>query len=183
VTTSEVIVVAVAGTLAAGVLGVLLASPAWRGRHNAPRLVSALLGLHAGGAVVGGAILAGGAVEGWRQDEETASSALLDLSYQDGDGHMYVLLLLFIVATAVATAVLLVVAARSAAGSDTGSRALACAVLGLEIGLCGYALARVVSGSQNAAFVVGVVHLPILMAAMVATWPTHRHLEAAWEDG
>jgi hypothetical protein len=182
VTAGQWAVVAVAGALAAAVLGTLLTHTAWVGRR-VPRLVPALLGVHAGAVLVGGAVLIAGAVMSWADvNEQVASSpTLIDLGHGDGDGDMYALLALFIGAGTLASAALLALAARCAASTDPGSRALACVVLGLEIGLCGFALSEVVSGSRAPVYLVGVVHLPVLMAAMVATWPTPRHLEAAWE--
>jgi len=181
-TTPEWILVAVAGTLAAGVVGALLTLPVWTsGRRLRP--VTALLGLHAGVRSVGGGILAAAAVQGWRQvgdpPEQAASSALLEISHVDGDESLYALLLLFIVAAAAAGAALLTVAARCAAADDAGSRAVACAVLGVEVGLCGYALARVLGGSGSAAFVIGVAHLPVLIGAMVISWPTYQRVHPA----
>jgi hypothetical protein len=185
VTTAEWVLVAAAGTLASAVVGVILTRPAWNARHGAPRFVTALLGLHAGAVVVGGAVLAGAAVQSWQRHgddpvEHAASSALIDVGSLDGDQRLYALLLLFVVAVIVTAAALLTVAARSSTLPDPGSRAIACGVLGLEVGLCGYALARVFAGSRGAIYIIGVAHLPLVIAAMVTAWPTHHRAETAW---
>jgi hypothetical protein len=186
-TDAEWVLVAVAGTLAAAILGVLLTRPAWAGRRGGSRFVTALLGLHAGAVVVGGAVLASAAVQSWQRHgddpaEHAASSALIDVGAVDGDQRLYALLLLFVVAVVITAAALLTIAARSSVDPDPSSRAMACAVLGLEIGLCGFALARVLAGSRGAVYLIGVAHLPFLMTALVLAWPTHHRAEMAWRD-
>lgn len=174
-TGSAVAVVAAASVLAL-VVGVLLTLPVWRGGAG-PRLVSALLTVQAGGVLVLGAIATTAAARSWllvdRDPARAAGSTLISVSRIDGDGSMFALVVLGIVALTGLAAVLLLLGARFAASAHTTERAIACAVLGLEIGLSGYGLAACLNGSRSAAALVAVVNLPLAMAAMIACWPPH----------
>lgn len=173
-------VVVVATVLAAAPFGVLLTWPVWR-RTRRWRPVPALLALHAGAVVVVGAIAVAAAGRSWqlvdRDPQEEAAAALLDVSRIDGDRALYALLVLLLVALTGLLTLLLAQAARFAAGEDPGGRTIACAVLGLEIGVAGLALAQLVSGDRSALTWLGVGHLPLLIAAMVACWPPHAELD------
>jgi len=177
VTTSDWLVVAVAGSLASGVVGVVLTLPAWAPGHRSTLLVGRLLGLHAGLVAVGGAAMTAAAIRSWQlvdeEPAEQASATLIEVSGLDGDGRLYALIVLLVVATTACSVLMLTVAARFALSDDVLPRTLACAVLGLEIGLCGFGLAQVLAGSRNAVAIGAVVNLPLVMAAMVACWPPH----------
>ena len=168
------VAVVAATVLAAIPIGVLLTWPVWR-RGSGPRLVPALLALHTGAVVVVGSIGIAAAVRSWqlvdKDQKEEAASALLDVSRVDGDQALYALLVLLLVAVTGLLAVLLSQAARFAAGTDPGDRTIACAVLGLEIGVAGLGIAQLVTGDATALTWLGIGHLPVLVAAMVACWP------------
>jgi hypothetical protein len=175
-TTGDWIAVVAAVVVASVPVGVLLTWSVWR-RGSGPRLVPALLTLHAGAVVVVGTIGAAAAARSWQlvdpDRREEAASALLDVSRIDGDQSLYALLVLLLVAVTGLLAVLLAQAARFAAGDDPGGRTIACAVLGLEIGVAGLGLAQVVTGETTALTWLGLGHLPVLIAAMVSCWPPH----------
>ncbi|HJR24656.1 MAG TPA: hypothetical protein VJ804_04235, partial [Acidimicrobiales bacterium] len=138
-------VVVAATVLVSAPVGVLLTWPVWR-RGSGRRLVPALLALHTGVVVVVGTIGIAAAVRSWqlveRDDQEEAAAALLDVSRIDGDRALYALLVLLLVAVTGLLALLLAQATRFAAGDDPGGRTIACAVLGLEIGVSGLGLAQ-----------------------------------------
>ncbi len=141
------------------------------------RLVPGLLSLHAGAALVVGTVTAAAAVRSWqlvdRDPQQEAASALLDVSRVDGDRALYALLVLLLVATTGCLTLLLAQSARFAATDDGTQRSVACGVLGLEIGLCGLGLARLVIGGVSAPALLAVAHLPVLITAMVLCWPPH----------
>jgi hypothetical protein len=169
--------VAVAGTLAAAVFGLLLTLPIWTPSRRAPRLVALLLAVQAGAVVVGGTVVAAAAARSWQlvddDPAQQAAGSLIEVSRIDGDGRLYALIVLLVVAVTACAAMVLSMAARFATSTDVLQRSIACAVLGLEIGLCGYGLAQVLSGSRNPLAIIGVVNLPLVMAAMVVCWPPH----------
>ena len=173
-TNGDWVAVIAATVLAAIPIGVLLTWPVWR-RGSGPRLVPALLTLHTGAVVVVGTIGIAAAVRSWQlvdeDPSEQAAGALLDVSRVDGDQALDALLVLLLVAVTGLLAVLLSQAARFAAGDDPGDRTIACAVLGLEIGVAGLGIAQLVTGQVTALTWLGVGHLPVLVAAMVACWP------------
>jgi len=177
VSSTSWLAVAVAGTLAAAVVGALLTLPIWTPSRRAPRLVALLLALHAGAVVVGGTVLAAAAARSWQLvDDDPAQQAagtLVEVSRIDGDGRLYALVVLLVVAVTACAAMVLSMAARFATSTAVLQRSISCAVLGLEIGLCGFGLAQVLSGSRNALAIIGVVNLPLVMAAMVVCWPPH----------
>ena len=168
--------VVTAVVLASVPVGALLTWPIWR-RGTGPRLVPALLALHTGAVVVVGTIGVAAAVRSWQlvdpDRRKEAASALLDVSRIDGDQALYALLVLLLVAVTGLLALLLAQAARFAAGTDPGGRTIACAVLGLEIGVAGLGLAQLVTGDATALTWLGLGHLPVLVAAMVSCWPPH----------
>lgn len=174
--TGSWIAVLAAGAVAAAVLGGLFAFPL-RDRPG-PRVVAVLLSLHAGVVVVVGTTTGAAAVRSWqlvdRPAQTAADPALLAVSRIDGDGSMFALLVLFLVAAAAVAIALLLVSSRLAASTDPGDRAVACAVLALEVALSGYGLAAAIGGSRSLPALLAVANLPIAMAAMVACWP-QRH--------
>ena len=173
--TGSWVAVVFAASIIAAVVGMLATLPIWT-RGPGRRLVPALLTAQAGGVIVLGTIAVAAAVRSWQLvDRPTAhvTRTLVTVSRIDGDGRMYALIVLVLVAVAGLSALLLVLAARFAAGSDPTERTIACAVLGLEIGLCGYGLAACLGGSRSAPALLAVVNLPLAMAAMIACWPPH----------
>jgi len=179
--TGDWVAVAVAASVLAVVVGVLFTLPVWT-RRSGPRLVPALLTLQAGGVLVLGTIATAAAVRSWQLVDQSATApvarTLITVSRIDGDGSMFALIVLALIAVAGLTAVLLLLAARFAATTDPTERAIACTVLGLEIGLCGYGLAACLGGSRSLPALAAVANLPLAMAAMVACWPPHA-LDAA----
>jgi hypothetical protein len=178
VSTGSWVAVVVAASILAAVVGVLCTLPVWT-RHRGPRLVPALLTVQAGGVLVVSTIATTAAIRSWQLIDRPASAhvarTLLSVSRADGDGSMFALLVLAFVLVGGLSTLLLLLAARFAATSDPAERTIACAVLGLEIGLCGYGLAACLGGSRSGPAVVAVVNLPLAMAAMVACWPPHAH--------
>jgi hypothetical protein len=176
VSTADWVAVVAASVLAAIPVGVLLTWPVWR-HGSGRRLVPALLALHTGAVVVVGTIGIAAAVRSWqlvdRDQTEQAASVLLDVSPVDGDQALYALLVLLLVAVTGLLTVLLSQAARFAAGDDPGDRTIACAVLGLEIGVAGLGIAQLVAGEASALTWLAIGHLPVLIGAMVACWPPH----------
>jgi hypothetical protein len=176
VSTGDWVVVVVAGAILAVVVGVLATLPIWT-RRGGPRVVPALLALQAGGVLVVGTVATAAAVRSWQIIDRPAGAhvarTLITVSHIDGDGSLYALIVLTVVAVAGLAAALLLVGARFAATSDPTERTVACAVLGVEIGLCGYGLAACIGGSRSAPALLSVVNLPLAMAAMVACWPPH----------
>jgi hypothetical protein len=171
----------VAGAAIAVVIGVLGTLPVWTRAHGR-RLVAILLTAQGGGVFVVGAITSGAAVRTWQLVDRPANAhiapTLITLSRIDGDAHMYALLLLATVAATALTVLLLFVSARFAVTEEPADRWIACTVLGLEIGLCGYGLAAFLTGSRSVPAVLSVINLPLAMAAMVACWPP-RPLDAS----
>jgi hypothetical protein len=172
--TGSWLAVLVAGTLAAVVLGRLVALPR-RDRPGRPGAVSLLLSVQAGAVVVLGTVVVAAAARSWqlidRPAQAAADTSLLAVSRIDGDGSMFALLVLFVVPAVVAAAALLLLASRLAASTDPADRSVACAVLAVEIALSGYGLAAAIGGSRSLPALLAVVHLPITMAALVACWP------------
>jgi hypothetical protein len=168
------VAVIAAALVASAVAGALFTLPVWT-RSRRPRAVAMLLTLQGGGALVVGAIVASAAVRSWHLLDEPASKhvapTLMSVSRIDGDGSMFALVLITVVAAAVLSAIVLFLSARFAAGDVPAERTVACIVLGLEIGICGYGLAALLGGTHGAAPVLAVVNLPLAMAAMVACWP------------
>jgi hypothetical protein len=166
--------VVVATVVASATLGALFTRPIWT-RRDRSRLVPLLLALQGGAALVVGAIVAGAAVRSWQLVDRPASApvrrTLMTVSRVDGDGSIFALVVLAVVAAAVLGAVVLFLAARFATTDAPAERTIACVVLGLQVGLCGYGLAALLGGTRTAATVVSVVNLPLAMAAMVACWP------------
>jgi hypothetical protein len=176
VSNAQWLLVGLAGLPLAAVVGVLLTWPVWTGARSGARLVPALLTVHTGAVVVGGTIATAAAVRSWQvvgEPEERAADALLDVSRIDGDTSLFALVVLLLVAATGLLGLLLAIATRFAASDHTVDRTIACAVLGLELGVCGLGLAWVAGGSRSPLALLAVVHLPILTAAMVACWPPH----------
>jgi hypothetical protein len=176
VSTGDWVAVTAAASVLAIVVGVLGTLPIWT-RREGPRVVPALLTLQAGGVLVVGTIATTAAVRSWqlldRPPGAHVARSLVTVSRIDGDGSLYALIVLTLVAVAVLSAALLLLAARFAATSDPTERTIACAVLGVEIGLCGYGLAACIGGSRSAPAFLSVANLPLAMAAMVVCWPPH----------
>lgn len=188
----EWLVVAGAAVPLAAALGTLLTWSLWREPPEGPRVVAALLGFHAGAALLAGIVATGAALRSWQlvdDGREQASGALLEVSHLDGDGSFYALVVLLLVPATALVVALLALTARFAASSHPIDRSIACAVIGVEIGAAGVGLAYVAGGSRSLLALVAVVHLPILMAAMVVTWPAHpdhprgRHLARSTDAG
>lgn len=175
--TAAWVIVAIAGTAAGVVYGILLARPEWSQPRGAPGLVARLLSVHAGLVIVGGTVTAAAAVRSWqlvgRQPDEHAASPLIEVSRLDGDGGLLALIVLVVVAATVGTATLLALAARFAVSASVAQRAVTCAVLGLEICLGGYGLARLATGNPSATNLLTVSNLPLAVAALVVCWPSH----------
>jgi hypothetical protein len=170
------VVVGLAVLPLAVVVGVLLTWSVWTDRPRGSRVVAALLTVHTGAVVVGGTVATAAAIRSWQvvgEPEERAADVLVDVSRVDGDTSMYALVVLLLVATTGLLAVLLSVATRLAASTHPVDRAIACAVLGLELGVAGLGVAWVAGGSRAPLALLAVAHLPVLMAAMVACWPPH----------
>ena len=177
-TGTEWLVVALAFVPAAIVIGVLLTWSLWRDRRRGPWFVPALLTLHTGLVVLGGTLATAAAARSWQlvdDPPEQASAALLEVSRIDGDASLYALLVLVLVAATGLLGVLLATTARFAASSHPVDRAIACAVIGLELGVSGVGLVYLASGSRSPVALLAVAQLPVLMAAMVVCWPPHTH--------
>jgi hypothetical protein len=179
------IAVTVAATLLAITLGVHFTLSVWTQSPAARshRLVAALLTLQAGGALVLGTIATTAAARSWqlidRPVDAPAGPNLFTVSRIDGNGSMFALIVLAVVAAAALSAVVLLLAARFVVGHDPAERWIACIVLGLEIGLCGYGLSAALGGSHSAPALLAVVNLPLAVAGMVVAWPPARP-ESAW---
>jgi hypothetical protein len=172
------VAVVIATSIVAVVIGVLCTMPVWT-RRRGPRLVPALLTAQAGGVLVVATLATAAAVRSWQLLDRPADAhiarTLLTVSRVDADGSAYALVVLTVLALGALSTALLLIAARYAASTDPTDRSIACVVLGLEIGLCGYGLAACIGGSRSAPALVAVVNLPLAMAAMVACWPPHAH--------
>ena len=159
---------------ASAVAGALFTLPAWRERGGS-RLVAGLLAVQGGGALVVGAVGASAAARSWQLVDRPATQpvthTLLTVSRIDGQGSMFALILVAVVAASVLSAIVLFLSARFARGAVPSERTIACVVLGLEIGLCGYGLAALLGGSHEPATVASVVNLPLAMAGLLACWP------------
>jgi hypothetical protein len=165
--------VSVAVLVIGGAVGVLLTLSVWTAAGRRRR-VPALLTLHAGVVAVVGVVTTAAAVRSWQLvgRSPTASTAtLLDVSRIDGDGSMYALLVLALAFGTVLAVVALSLAARFAAGTDPAERMVACAVLGLEICVGGYAGAHLLTGSHSPVVLLVALQLPVVMLAMVSCWP------------
>jgi hypothetical protein len=176
VSSGQWLLVCLAALPMAVVVGVLLTWPVWTEGRSGARLVPALLAVHTGVVVVGGTVATAAAVRSWQvvgEPEERAADPLLDVSRIDGDTSMYALVVLLLVAATALLGLLLAVATRFAASEHTVDRTIACAVLGLELGLSGLGLAFVAGGSRNPVALLAVLHVPVLTTAMVACWPPH----------
>lgn len=164
----------VAGGLAAVVVGLLLTLPAWRQRGGA-RLAVAVLTAQTGTVVVTAALLAGAAIRSWQLIDRPADAApattLLRLSRIDGDTAFFALMVLLTVVVAGLVATLTALAARFAAGTDPMERAIASAVLAVEIGGCGYAVVRLLLGAHGWPYLAGALASPLIGLALVACWP------------
>jgi hypothetical protein len=177
-TSSQWVVVAVAGLLAAGTVGVLFTLPIWRGDRRGG-LVSALLTAHTGLIAVLGFAAVGAAVRSWQLVDDPTQPVprtLIEVSRIDGDRRLFALIVLLLALGTVLAVVALAMAARFAAGDDATERYIACGVLGLEICVGGYGVARCFIGSPSATAVVLTAHLPIAMLAMVRCWPPAEDL-------
>ena len=166
--------VGVAAGLAALVLGVLLALPAWRARTGA-RLAVAVLSAHAGAVVLGGAVLVGVAVRSWQLIDRPPGAppepALLRLSTVDGDTAFYAIIVLFVVTVTALVALLLVLGARMAAADDRVGRWIACTLLGALL-LTGAAAAVMLSlGSRAWPYVLLAAASPLTATSLVKCWP------------
>ena len=170
----QLLVVCLAAVPLAAVVGVLLTWSVWTTGSAGSRFVAGLFALHAGAAVVGGTLATAAAIRSWQlvgEPDEHAADALVDVSRVDGDASMYALLVLLLAAATGLIGLLLATATRLAASSHPIDRAIACGILGLELGASGLGLAWVASGSRAPLALLGVAHLPVLMAAMVVCWP------------
>ena len=163
--------------LAGLVLGTLLTLPLWTSGGRRRRLVPALLSVHAGIVAVIGLIATAAAARSWQlidrdpADAAKAAVTLLDVSHIDGDGNLYALLVLFLAFGTLLAVTALALAARFSAGTDPTERMVACAVLGLEICVGGYAAAHLLGGNHGVAAIALTLQLPLAMAAMVTCWP------------
>ena len=173
--TAQWLVVALAALPLAAALGVLLTFSLWRDRGRGPWFAPALLTVHAGLVALTGVIATAAAVRSWQLvdagQDEAASSALVEVRRIDGDTSLYALVVLVLVAATALAVVLLGTAARFAASDHPVDRAIACAVIGLEVAVTGIGLAYVAGGSRSPLALASVAHLPVLLAAMVACWP------------
>jgi hypothetical protein len=167
-------VVTVAVAACGAVLGVLLTRPVWAARSERP-LVPLLLSVHSGVAAIVGIVATAAATRSWQlitEDPPTEHApVLLEVSRIDGDSSMYALLVLGLAFVTVLSVVALALASRFSAGSDPTERMVACAILGFEVCLSGYAAAQVVGGSRSAVALAATIHLPVAVWAMVACWP------------
>lgn len=167
------VVVSVAVVLTGTAVGVLLTLPVWSGSGR-PRLVPALLTIHAGVVAVIGVVTTAAAIRSWqvvgRPPADTAEG-LLDVSRIDGDGSLFALLVLLLAFGTLLAVAALALAARFAAGHDPTERMLACGVLGLEICVGGYGAAQLLGGNHGIATLLVTAQLPLGILAMVVCWP------------
>lgn len=170
------VLVSVAVALAIVVLGALLArlhTPAAGG----DLLASTVLALHAGAALVGGALLAGLAVRSGPLANAKAAGtpvsevSLLRVSVTDGDPRFFTLMVVLVVLLGASLTLLLTVAARNARNPDPVGRVVACAVLALELPVAAYGLARVFLGHHEWPYVLAALHVPVLTIAIATCWP------------
>ena len=165
-----------AAGLAIVVLGALLVQVQVPSPGGDP-LAATVLAVHAGAALVGGAVLAGLAVRsGPLADAKAAgtpaaATSLLRVSVTDGDPRFFTLMLVVVVLLGASLALSLTMAARFARGNDPFERFVACAVLGLELTAATYAVARVFQGQHIWPYVLAAIHLPILTVAIATCWP------------
>jgi hypothetical protein len=166
--------VAIAGGLAAVVVGLLLTLPAWRQRGGA-RLAVVVLTAQTGAVVVLATVLTGVAVRSWqlidRPADAAPATALVRLSRVDGDTAFFALMVLLTVVLAGLLATLTALAARFAAGTDPLQRSIASALLAVEIGGCGYAIVCLLLGAHGWPYVAGALATPFVALALVACWP------------
>lgn len=166
--------VGIAGGLAAILVGLLLTLPAWRRRGGA-RVAVALLTAQTGAIVVTATVLTGVAVRSWqlidRPADAAPATALLRLSRVDGDTAFLALMVLVTVVLAALLATLTALGARFAAGTDPMERSIASAILAVEVGGCGYAIACLLLGAHGWPYVAGALPAPVVALALVACWP------------
>jgi hypothetical protein len=184
--TATWLVVAVAVILAGAVIGAVLLGPPTR----RPRLASIVLTVDAGIVAVGLAVLVGVILRSADLAQQVANGGtpaghtLLRLSGLDGDPDLFRAVLLFTGVLGGLTLLLLVVSARFAAGDDVPERAAACVVLGVGLAASLLCVGLVARGSTWWPVVVGVVQLPLLVAALVSCWPRpHRRTVSALDSG
>jgi hypothetical protein len=171
--------VAVAASAAAIVLAALVVVPAWRPGGSA--FAAGLLGLQAGAAVVGGAVLVGAALRGGdlvdRADDAEQAASLVQLSGLDGgDTGFFRLVAVLTVVLGILLVAVLVLAARFAADVDPVERTLACCVLGMEGLISGLAVVLGLLGHRSLPFALTAAALPAIVLAIVKCWP-HREAE------
>jgi hypothetical protein len=167
------VLVGLAALLAAAVLGVLLVRPDQR-RPGSATFASVLLALHAGGVVVGTAVLVGLAVRSGQlaerpPDAELAVS-LVQVGRIDGDGSLFALLVLLLVAVGGLVALLLTLAGRFSTGDDPIERWVAVGLLGLELLVATFAVGLVALGERSVAGLVVAGQAPLLAVALVGSW-------------
>jgi hypothetical protein len=166
-----------AGTLAAGLAGVLLARPGWPPRRRA-RLAVGVLTLQTGAAAVTGAVLTGVAVRTWqlleRPGDASPATALVRISRVDGDRALSAAIVGLLVIGTVLVVALSALAARFVSSDDGWERGLASALLAAEVGGAAYAAGRLLLGAHGWPFLGPTIALPLLAAAFVASWPTRR---------
>lgn len=172
--TATWVAVWVAGVLAAVLAGVLATLPVWRARGGR-RLAAAVLAAQVGVVLVVGAVLTGVAVRsGQLVDtpvDEQAAGSLVRLSRVDGDTAFFALMAVALVVLTIVVAAVLALAARFAAADEPLERWLACCLLGVELGLCGFAALRFTIGDRGWPYLGPTLALPILAAALAACWP------------
>ena len=181
--TGSWIVVSVAVLLVSAVLGVHLNRPAWSG-GSARRLAPILFSLQCGLAALAGIVGVTAAFRSWQvlHEAQTGTAPLIDVSRIDGDGDMYALLVLAMVAGTVIAVLVLGLAARFASGTDPVELIVACSVLAIEIFLGSLGLWQVLQGSRGVVALGLLVQLPLAIAAMVSCWPPPEPLHLSGTD-
>jgi hypothetical protein len=170
-----------AAVLATVVLAAIIVLPAQRPGGSV--VGSWVLGLQAAGLVVAVVLLVGAAVRSVQlldrpPDAEQAAS-LVRLSGIDGDTGLFQLIALVTVVLGGLLVAALVLAARFAADVDLLERTLATVVLGAEVLASLGCWVLLVLGFRHLGFVLPALALPVLVVAMVATWPRARSAGSA----
>jgi hypothetical protein len=168
------VAVCVAGVLVAALAGVLATLPVWRARGGR-RLAAVVLAAQVGVVLVGGAVLTGVAVRSGQlidtPVDEQAAGSLVRLSRVDGDAAFFVLMAVALVVLTIVVGTVLALAARFAASDQPLERWLACCLLAVEVGLCGFAAIRLGLGDRGWPYLGPALALPILAAALATCWP------------
>ena len=153
--------------------------PAWRPGGSA--FAAGLLGIQAGAAIVGSAVLVGAALRGadlvGRAGDAEQASSLLRLSGLDGgDAGFFRLVAVLTVVLGTLLIAMLVLSARFAADVDPVERTLACCVLAVEGLVSGLAVVLGLLGHHSLPFALTAAALPAIVLAIVKCWP-HREAE------